>query len=102
MATAPAKPPQRSATRQVCNHAGANGFLNVAVADPESASRCTWLLALVGTCRRLEVAVHRLTDPPPASLVEADRRPSSRNPELLVTLPVCPPLKVREQMLSDT
>jgi hypothetical protein len=39
-------------------------------------------------CRRLELAVHRLIDPPPASLVEADRGPTYGNPQLLVTLPM--------------
>ena len=53
-------------------------------------------------CRRLEIAVHPLIDPPLASLVEADRRPSCGNPQLLVTLPMCPPHKVREQKPSDT
>ena len=52
--------------------------------------------------RGLEVAVHRLTDPPPASLVEVDRRPSCRDPQLFITLLTCPPLKVREQKPSNT
>jgi hypothetical protein len=41
-------------------------------------------------CRLLEVAVHRLIDPPPASLVEADRHPSCRHPQQLITLRICP------------
>src|SRR5215203_5573649 len=59
----------------------------------------TWLFG--EDCRWLELAVHRLIDPPPASLVEADRRPSCCNPQLLVTVPMCPRLKVREQKPSD-
>jgi hypothetical protein len=48
-------------------------------------------------CRGLEVAVHRLIDPPPASLVEVDRRPCCRDLQLFIILLTCPPLKVREQ-----
>ena len=55
---------------------------------------------LVQDCRRLKVAVRKLVDLPPASLVEVDRWPSCRDPQLLVTLVACASLKVPKQQPS--
>jgi hypothetical protein len=55
---------------------------------------------LVQDCRRLKVAVQKIVDLPLASLVEVDRWPSCRDPQLLVTLVACPSLKVPKQQPS--